>query len=147
MSFFSETLRDLLAQAGLKQAHLADVSGVDKTLISRFLSGAKEPSREQVVALAIGLSADPVVRAQLLVAYLRDQAEPMLKRGGIDERHFGFSTRSPASEALGEPQWWETIPAGLAVKLEIIGRQALAQPAFMALLDQWVTFLESQKGR
>lgn len=139
MSSFSETLRDLLEQTGLKQAHLADTSGVDKTLISRFLSGVKEPSPDQVAALCVGLGCDPETRARLLVAYLQDKAAPVLARGGIDDRHVVIAARdSLKAEGLAEPGWWETAPDGLAVKLEILGKEALKSPAFMALIDAWV---------
>lgn len=86
MSFLTTTLHDLMRLEDMRASHLERSSGVDRTTISRFLSGERVPNAEQVAALAVGISGDRDRRLALLLAYLRDEAKHFV-RAGIDERH------------------------------------------------------------
>ena len=143
MSFFTETLRDILGRTGLSQVQLAEASGVNSSVLSRLLTGTREPMADQVAAVCVGLGADANVRAELALAFLRDQAAPILRRAGLDERRLNLrlqnaETSSPPAE---EPSWWESAPVGLVIKLEVFGRIALRSPETMAVLDGMTNLL------
>lgn len=146
MSYFSETLRDLLKaqMPPMTQAELAERSKVDKTLISRFLSEAKYPDSEQVAALCIGISNDRDERIRLLVSFLRDQAAPSFSRSGFDSRHVNIGPSTNA-DLVGERSWVDTMPAGLADKLMKLGVASLESPAVAELLNGVLAFLEKKK--
>jgi hypothetical protein len=143
MSHFSQTLTDLMesAEPPLRQADLEKLSGVHNSLISRFIKDRRVPDSEQVARLAAAISPDSQKRARLVVAYLRDLAGPSFALAGVDDRHVLIQSTADAVKALGEPEWWETAPVGLVIKLEAVGRVALEKPAVMALLDAWVNQL------
>lgn len=146
MSHFSETLSELLKSSvpPMTQAELSERSKVDKTLISRFLSGVKYPDSEQVAALCVGIGGDRCDRARLLVAFLRDQAAPTFARAGFDSRHVSIGVVED-SPALAELSWVDTIPAGLACKLKLLGDASLASPAVEELINGVLVFLEKKK--
>ena len=59
-SAFSKRLKDLRKKAGLKQVELADLSGIDPNLVSRYERGESMPTLEtaQKLALSLGISID-----------------------------------------------------------------------------------------
>ena len=57
---FSERLRDLRKKAGLKQVELAELSGIDPNLISRYERGESTPTLETAkkIATSLGINMD-----------------------------------------------------------------------------------------
>lgn len=146
MSHFSQTLLDFLksSEPPLTQAELSTRSGVDKTLISRFLTGKKTPSDEQVAKLCAGISNDREDRIRLLVSFLRDMSQPSFKLAGFDNRHVTISSAQDIGQPVRHDQLWiDTAPTGLLTKLTILGKGALLSPSIEALLDAWVNQLGS----
>ncbi len=121
----------------LNNAALGKLSGVHESFISRYLNGKSEPTPERVAQLCSAISAEPAIRAQLLVAYLRDVAVPALSLAGLDSRDVCIECPAHVS-ALDEPTWFSAAPLGLQVKLELIGRAAAQNPKVQALLDAMV---------
>ena len=54
----SERLREAMAEAGKKQSDLANETGLQKSAISRYLSGEYEPKQKAInkMAIALGVS-------------------------------------------------------------------------------------------
>ena len=59
-SAFSKRLKELRKKAGLKQFELADLSGIDPNLVSRYERGESMPTLEtaQKLALSLGVNID-----------------------------------------------------------------------------------------
>ncbi|MBW7572413.1 helix-turn-helix domain-containing protein [Caproiciproducens faecalis] len=70
MSEFSEQLREIIDQNNVKIYTLASQSGIDRTLIHKFLNGQRMPTSESVVRkIAASLLLTPEDYKQLLQAY------------------------------------------------------------------------------
>ena len=52
MSHFAERLRELMIEKGLNPKTLADVLGINRTTITRYLNGTRQPSVATFVAIA-----------------------------------------------------------------------------------------------
>ena len=100
MSFFSETLRALMAlhQPPLTGIDLAALSRISSSTISRVQNGQQVPSSEHVAGLCAVISPDRARRVELLIAHLRDVVAAAAV-AGIDERHVTVRAASDFSEA------------------------------------------------
>lgn len=60
---FSQRLRDFRKRAGLKQVQLAELSGIDPNLVSRYERGESVPTLEtaQKIAFSLGINIDELL--------------------------------------------------------------------------------------
>lgn len=63
---FAEKLKETIAELGLTQTQVAEMTGVSKAAISQYLSGKHEPSKKRKMDMAIrlGLKEDHFLRPQ-----------------------------------------------------------------------------------
>jgi hypothetical protein len=138
MSHFSETLAECMERhlPPLTNVSLAKLSGVDATLISRYVNDRMAPTPERVAQLCVAISNDPEVRSRLLIAYLRDVAAPAFAEAGL-ERHVQIRLAAEPV-APGESNWFDTAPVSMQCMLEAVGREALTNPKVAELLESVV---------
>ncbi len=79
MKTFAETIKELREAKGLLLREVAAGLHIDPSFLSRVESGAKKPTREQVVELSGILEVD---RDELLILYLSDKVIYELKGEG-----------------------------------------------------------------
>lgn len=60
MGEFRKRLKQKMDEKGLKQIELANKAGIERSLISSYLSGRYEPKDESLQALARALDCDPM---------------------------------------------------------------------------------------
>ena len=58
MGVFRKRLKEIMDERGMRQVDLATKSGVDRSLISSYLSGRYEPKDDKLQALAQALDCD-----------------------------------------------------------------------------------------
>lgn len=68
LSRFSATLKGFRAERRLSQSKLAEHADFDHSYVSRLESGARQPSREAVMYLALALDLTPAEEAMLLTS-------------------------------------------------------------------------------
>lgn len=76
---FPSVLTTFRNRVGLSQAKLADRAGVDHSLISRYESGERQPTRPTVERIALALGLDPSDRIRFLES-AGYAADPVLTR-------------------------------------------------------------------
>ena len=74
---FPETLRAYRRRAGLSQLALATRAGLDSTTVNRWESGARQPTREHVFAVAVALNLSPRDTDRLLASALYLPGDPL----------------------------------------------------------------------
>ena len=60
MSIFQQRLRQAMFMKGIRQADIADRSGIDKSMVSRYVAGKNMPGGDALIKLAAALGVDPV---------------------------------------------------------------------------------------
>lgn len=75
MSAFSDALLIASKHEGLNQVGVAELCGVDQTLVSRWLADKTPPNRNTLRSIYEGFAKrNPVLAVELVVAYLHDEA-------------------------------------------------------------------------
>ncbi len=138
MSHFTSTLIALMAVEKWTQERLAQVSGIERTAISR-LTHSKRPSHKQLRCLVSVISPEPKLRLELLLAYLRDEASVGLA-AGIDERHYVIS---PAEEI---PQNHVAVPASLLESFKILIEECAQHEDIRSALDDLAHMIIRQRA-
>ncbi|TXH50927.1 MAG: XRE family transcriptional regulator [Desulfurellales bacterium] len=84
---FGAALREVLAEQGLRQSAVAEVADLDISIISRYLSGQRSPTRETVRQLAAGCECDAgqALRLYLAAGFAPDGVEATLFDPEIQE--------------------------------------------------------------
>lgn len=80
MTTFGSVLRDIMAEQGLRQAHVADASDLDHAHLSRMLAGQRTATRETVVRIVNGCALDAQDSLRLFVAagFVPDGSDALL---------------------------------------------------------------------
>lgn len=73
MSYFGNTLKELLDRKGMKAVRLAELAGISQPTVSRYINGDQVwVSEEDVTRLAVAISDDPKEQAELIRGRLLD---------------------------------------------------------------------------
>src|SRR5438128_1904123 len=75
MSYLSNELMNIIAEKGIAQADLARLTRLDQSKISRWINGQSRIKPEDLVKLTTTISSDPIDRARLVIAHLRDECQ------------------------------------------------------------------------
>ena len=77
---FVTVLREILAEQGLRQSTAAELADLDVSIISRYLSGRRSPTRETVRRLVAGCECDAgqALRLYLAAGFAPDGVETTL---------------------------------------------------------------------
>lgn len=126
---FRSTLQALLDLEGLDQVSLAKRSGFSQSKISRFLSGALVPSRQDLAQLVAVISSLRDRRIELLLAFLREEAAACHSRAGFDARHYVIK---PVDNGLG---------GSLGSDLEFLAEQAAVHSDVRDMLQDMAAML------
>lgn len=57
---FSERLKEALASSGLRQIDLANMTGISKSLLNKYIGGITEAGNDKLYILASALNVNPV---------------------------------------------------------------------------------------
>lgn len=60
MGVFRKRLREMMDEKGMRQADLVAATGIDRSLISSYVTGRYEPKDENLQAIAKVLNCDPM---------------------------------------------------------------------------------------
>lgn len=74
-SYFGPRLQLVLERRTIPQRQFAELAGVDRTLLNRYISGDVRPSREVLEKLCRALP-EELDRAEIVCAHLRDETPP-----------------------------------------------------------------------
>ena len=79
-SSIKERLNDLMTQYGLKQSDIVRRTGLDKSTISYYLSGKREPAQDNIFIIAQAFNVDPA----WLMGYDVPMRTPLQERFSTD---------------------------------------------------------------
>lgn len=80
MTTFGATLKDVLAEQGLRQSTAANLADIDPSIINRYITGQRSPTRETVRQLVTGCEFDAgqALRLYLAAGFAPDGMEALM---------------------------------------------------------------------
>ena len=136
VSQFSECLSVAVAASGLTGRELGQRTGIDHSVLSRLMSGALAPSRINLHRLVQKFQPGAPVGLELLFAHLRDEAAA----AGI------AADRLVLALPAEGPSWRDSLPIGLQADLDLVAAEALEQPDFAALVNDWAAVIRRHRA-
>jgi transcriptional regulator with XRE-family HTH domain len=130
VSEFSKLFSDAVAASGLTQAEVEKTTGIERSVLSRLMSGAIEPSHSNLAALLSKFQPDKKAGLQLVFAYLQDEAAA----AGLPVDQVKIM--------LGDGQSLrEKLTASQAADLDLLASEVIENSDFASLLSDWATVI------
>lgn len=107
---FAKRLEDALNSRGAKQSDLVEITGISKSAISQYLSGAFEPKQNNIYKIAKALDINPVWLMGKDVAMDNNKTLPNSTGKPIRINVYGSIPAGIPLEAIQDIQDWEEIP-------------------------------------
>lgn len=120
MSNFGAKLAELLERKRMMQSELSRLSGIDDTIISRWVTGRQRSvSADDLEKLCLQVSSSPRERAELVRAHLFDELP------AVGAELIEISIRGKAASSDLVPDYRATLPLPIQRALETLGREAV----------------------
>lgn len=132
VSEFSKLLSDAVAASGLTQAEVEQRTGIDRTALSRLMSGALVPSRINLERLFSKFQPGTRVGHELVFAHLRDEAAA----AGIQPSELRISLGN--GDAVRE-----RLPVSLVADLDLIAAEVETNKDFASMVGDWATIIRN----